>query len=75
MNNYGLKHGCKRFPAEMTGDRGQRYEVTVFDQQKRKRVVVGWSDDKRSAENMGTAAVKRPSWTHPQVQDRKAVTA
>lgn len=64
---------CRLFPAEKTGDKGQRYEVTCYDVTKKKRIVIGWSDDKRSAENMGTAAAKRPSWSHPQVQDRKAV--
>jgi hypothetical protein len=73
MNNFELRRGCKRFPAEMVGDKGQRYEITVYDVTQNKRVVVGWSDDKRSAENMGTAAAKRPSWNNPQVRDRKAV--
>ena len=40
---------------------------------KNRRVVVGWSNDKLSAENMGRAAIKRPSWNNPMVTDRQAI--
>ena len=54
------------------GDRGQRFEVTVYDDDLNKRIVIGWSDDAASANKMATSAVLRPSWDFEQVRDRKA---
>lgn len=54
------------------GDRGQRYEVTVFDEVKNERIVIGWSNDAIGASAMGTAAETRPTWTFAQVRDRTA---
>lgn len=52
------------------GDRGQRYEITVFDDNLGQRVVVGWTDDASEAARMGTSAEVRPSWNFSQVWDR-----
>lgn len=57
-------------PHTNVGDRGQRYEVTVFDESQNKRLVVGWSNDPKGASDMGTAAELRPSWKFAQVKDR-----
>lgn len=59
-------------PHANVGDRGQRYEVTVFDDNKNERIVIGWSDDPKIASDMGTAAESRPSWKFAQVRDRQA---
>ena len=58
-------------PHTNVGDRGQRYEVTVYDENKNERIVIGWSDDPAVASEMGTSAELRPSWKFAQVRDRK----
>lgn len=55
------------------GDRGQRYEVTTFDENEDKRIVIGWTDDAEQARKMADAAELRPSWKWPHVVDRHAV--
>lgn len=57
-------------PHTNTGDFGQRYEVTVFDEAKNARIKIGWSNDAKVASDMGTAAELRPSWKFAQVRDR-----
>lgn len=59
-------------PHTNVGDRGQRYEVTVYDETKDERIVVGWTDDAQVARDMGTGAETRPSWRWSQVRDRHA---
>jgi hypothetical protein len=59
-------------PHTNVGDRGQRYEVTVFDSNKNARVVFGWSNDEKGARAMGEAAVLSPVWSAAQVRDRRA---
>jgi hypothetical protein len=54
------------------GDRGQRYEITVFDSQKGERIVFGWAETEESAYRMGFAAIARPSWKDFEVRDRQA---
>lgn len=54
------------------GDRGQRYEVSVFDDDKGARIVIGWSEDAPTASRMATGAEKRPSWKFAWVTDRQA---
>lgn len=57
-------------PHTNVGDRGQRYEVSVFDETKNARTVIGWSDDAGIAGQMSTAAEQRPSWKFAWVTDR-----
>lgn len=57
-------------PHTNIGDRGQRYEVSVFDEGQNKRIVLGWADNPTTAAKMATAAELRPSWTFAQVRDR-----
>jgi hypothetical protein len=59
-------------PHTNVGDRGQRYEVTVYDETKDERIVIGWSDDPQAASIMSNAAELRPSWRWAQVRDRHA---
>lgn len=54
------------------GDRGQRYEVSVYDDSAGRRIVIGWADDAAMASNMATAAELRPSWMFAWVTDRRA---
>lgn len=54
------------------GDRGQRYEVTVFDENLNKRIVFGWVNDAETAIKMANAAELRPAWKLAQVRDRQA---
>lgn len=51
------------------GDRGQRYEVSYFDGEKRQ--VMGWTDDAEAARKMGDSVDKHPVWEFPQVRDRR----
>lgn len=54
------------------GDRGQRYEVSCFDENQNKRIVIGWTEDADEASRMGTSAELRPSWKYARVTDRGA---
>jgi hypothetical protein len=53
------------------GDRGQRYEITVYDEEISARRVLGWAETEQAAHQMGLAAVKRPSWSDYEVNDRQ----
>jgi hypothetical protein len=59
-------------PHTNVGDRGQRYEVTVYDDVKGHRIVIGWSDDPKRASEMAKTATLRPTWMFAQVRDRQA---
>lgn len=52
------------------GDRGQRYEITVHDEELKERRTLGWAETEYAAHQMGLAAVKRPSWRDYKVNDR-----
>lgn len=52
------------------GDRGQRYQVTFFDESANKRKVFGWTNSAEDAANMATTLALRPNWTLAQVWDR-----
>lgn len=52
------------------GDKGQRFEVSVYDEAKGERVVLGWSDDAKVASEMAASAEIRPSWKFANVRDR-----
>lgn len=53
------------------GDRGQRFEVTVFDEEIGRRRVLGWAETHEAAHSMGRAACQRPSWANYEVNDRQ----
>ena len=59
-------------PHTNVGDKGQRYEVTFFDEEVNLRRVFGWSEDYEGAVKMGETLVKRPSWRDFEVIDRLA---
>lgn len=54
------------------GDRGQRYEVTVLDETSGERIVLGWTNNLGAAQQMASAACRRPTWTDGQVRERQA---
>lgn len=58
--------------AHAVGDRGQRYEVSVYDDTIGRRIVIGWASDAQVASDMATAAELRPSWRFAWVTDRQA---
>lgn len=60
--------------AHGVGDRGQRYEVSVFDENEKKRIVLGWTDDAETARQMADSAALRPSWKFEWVTDRRAAS-
>lgn len=53
------------------GDRGQRYEITVYDEELSQRRVLGWAETEDGAHQMGKAACLRPSWKNYEVNDRQ----
>ena len=53
-----------------TGDKGQRYEISVFDQGEGKRIAVAWTNNKLLAEGFRISFEKRPSWSDVEVLDR-----
>jgi len=53
------------------GDRGQRYEVTVYDHVSKERVVVGWCNELDRARGMRDGANMRPSWGDAKIEDRE----
>lgn len=53
------------------GDRGQRYEVSCFDETKNARIVIGWTDDAAGAARWATSVELRPSWKFAWVTDRR----
>ena len=53
------------------GDRGQRYEVSVYNSETKQRQVMGWSDVKEIAEAMCEGMKKHPSWEDPEIRDRQ----
>jgi hypothetical protein len=52
------------------GDRGQRYEITVYDEELQQRRVLGWAESEEAAYGMAQAAEKRPSWSKAEVNER-----
>lgn len=54
------------------GDRGQRYEVTYFDERTNTRKIFGWSDTTDGAQAMAEAIELHPSMQFPQIRDRTA---
>lgn len=53
------------------GDKGQRYEVTYFDGERRQ--VFGWSVTPEGARTMANSIELHPSWEYPQIRDREAI--
>lgn len=56
------------------GDRGQRYEVSFFDEQAKCRRVLGWSATIEGARSMAGGVEAHPSWAHPWITDRVPLT-
>jgi hypothetical protein len=54
------------------GDRGQRYEISCFDQVSKERIVIGWTNDAETAADMRAGAEMRPTWCECQVKDRRS---
>lgn len=52
------------------GDRGQRYEISFFDGEKRR--VLGWTDIGEVAQTMASSVHKHPVWSEPEIRDRTA---
>lgn len=57
------------------GDRGQRFEVSVYDEDKGERIVCGWTDNADDASKMAASFALRPGWSLEQVRDRKPIGA
>lgn len=55
------------------GDKGQRYEVTFFDGEKRR--VFGWSDTPEGCQPMMRSIEAHPVWKFPHMRDREAKEA
>lgn len=55
------------------GDRGQRYEVSVFDPSVGKRVVFGWTDSEEDARAMVTGIGLHPFMTDAKFMDRFSI--
>lgn len=54
-------------------DRGQRFEVSVFDETQNHRIAVAWSDDAKVAGEAATATELNANWTYAWVTDRLAL--
>jgi hypothetical protein len=52
------------------GDRGQRYQVTYFDEAANKRKVCGWSDTAEGARSFVDGIIQHPGWSFAQIWDR-----
>lgn len=52
------------------GDRGQRYEISVFDENINGRRIIGWTDDKAHADQVCESIVTRPGWRNARCEDR-----
>lgn len=52
------------------GDRGQRYQVTFFDESANKRKVCGWSETAEGARSYVKGIELHPGWSVPQIWDR-----
>lgn len=51
------------------GYKGQRYEVSIFDEASGGRRVVGWTNDAEKTRPMATGAELHPGWTTAWVTD------
>jgi len=54
------------------GDKGQRFEISVFDTAKDERIAVAWCDSSSYATNLANGFDLRPGWRHAQVLDRQS---
>lgn len=55
----------------IVGYQGQRYEVSIFDDNEKNRIVIGWTDDSEQARKMADSAELKPSWSFAWVTDLK----
>jgi hypothetical protein len=56
------------------GDKGQRYEVSFFDQASNCRRTLGWSTTIEGAISMASGVEHHPSWALPWITDRVPLT-
>lgn len=59
-----------RFKHPPIGDKGQRFEISVFDTGMDKRIVAAWSDSRECAYRVAEGFETRPGWKDAQVLDR-----
>lgn len=62
-----MVYQCGRFK---TGDRGQRYEITYFDPDAKRRRVFGWAANQTGADAMCDSINLHPTMRDPKVRDR-----
>lgn len=65
-----LNFQCNRMPR--VGDEGQRYVVSVFDNNRNERMNLAYTNDADHASRLATTAELRPSWKFAWVTDRRA---
>lgn len=53
------------------GDRGQRFQVSVYDEDAGARQVVCWLEDETQANKIAESVVLRPGWTKAEILDRE----
>lgn len=52
------------------GDTRQRFEISFFDPEAKRRRVLGWTNRLGGAYDMAKAVRLHPSWTDPEIWDR-----
>lgn len=66
------EHTCGLGPR--VGDEGQRYVVSVYDDNRGERMNLYYTNDARLAGELATISEKKPSWNFAWVTDRKPAT-
>jgi len=56
-----------------TGDKGQRFEISVYDDNLHERMIVGWCDTREGANALAEGFELRPSWSDGRVLDRGVI--
>lgn len=63
------EYECHSLPR--VGDEGQRYVVSVFDENRGERMNLYYTDNAARAAELATTSELRPSWNFAWVTDRK----
>lgn len=66
------QHACGLGPR--VGDEGQRYVVSVHDDNRGERMNLYYTDDPKRASELATNSELRPSWNFAWVTDRRPGT-